>query len=692
MVSKLRWKVHLSRFGVALASAMLAGSAAGQTLPSVTQASVYPTATPIEYRLWEGEQLAATFDAMSRVLIASGGSTNALTVALERRGIELRADRRVHCEIYGANQGVATDEEIAAAQAELDAVRAAVAAVGGEIPVTWMKRFDAWIPVRRLTELATLLPTGYFLARSNPPGLDDVTGEGPAQTHSDLYQEAGADGTGVTVGVIDTQYDNFNAAQGNGDVPPAAQLTVVDSVGGAFGGAGANRHGTGCVENVFDHAPGANYRVYRIANTTHLGAAVTNMIAQAAPRLISHSLSWYNTGWADSSGPACAAALNAAQNGVLFFTSAGNRALSHYQATFVSAAGNPIPGWHQFGAGDETNDINIPNNQTVSFYLQWNSADNTTDYDLYLYNNAITVELAKSINVGAANFESLSWTNTTGAAVNTHLGVRRMAGNAVEFEIFEATSSAGWQYLTSANSNTSPSNTNHQNVVSVGAVDHNWWGSPNGTNGIIENYSSLGPTNGGLICPDICGPTNTTGFSYPGGFGGTSSATPNSVGTTAAAWSVDTTRTPVQIRTAIYTYALTYRDWGVAGHESTYGRGGIILPEVLIDIYPDRSPNPIYLSRNYTIYVAVYGSETLDVANLTNTARFGRLLNSAPAAPTNFPPILMDLNGDGRQDAVLGFRTFDTNFQLADWFGILKGRLSLGEMPYPGWDTVVVNP
>lgn len=680
------------KHGLCAAVWVCGGAAMAQTLPEPSP-SAYPAGTPIEYRLWEAEQAAETYRLMSRIFTASDGPTEALIALLERRGIEMSPRRLVHCEVVGPGDGVASDVELAGAKAELHAVRTAILNVGGNIPMTWMKRFDVWIPVSRLTELAEALPQGYVLYRSTPPSVDgDVVGEGPARTNSLLYQQCGADGTGVTIGLIDTQYDGFTAAQDNGDAPSGDALTITNYAAGAFETPGGNAtHGTGCVENLYDHAPGSTYRVYRIGNSTHLGNAVTNMIAQGGPKIISHSLSWYNTGWADTSGAPCAAALNAAQNGILFFTSAGNRAQSHYQATFVAAGGNPIPGWHQFAAGDETNNIEVPNNQTVSFYLQWNNADAVTDYDLYLYNAAITVELARSINVGSATFESLQWTNTTGAAASTRLGVRRMAGNAVEFELFEAASSSTWEYLTADNSTTSPSNTNHLNVLCIGAVDQSQWASPNGTVGIIEPYSSRGPTNGGLAAPDVCGPTNTTGFTYPGGFGGTSSATPNCAGATAALWSADTTVTPAVIRNAVYEWAGLFRDWGVAGRDRLYGRGGLILPEVRIDILPGRNPNRVFLSRNYTIYVGVLGSSTFDVATLTDgSMRFGRAFDSTPAAITN-ASVQRHIDGDALMDSLVGFRTFDCAFEPASNRGYLKGRFINGA-PYVACDAVQINP
>jgi len=674
---------------------LLGLSAEAQLLPEPRAAKPPPAvAARMDVLLWEADML---WHGLREIfpLSAERVVEHVVSETLSSWGLDVSPAAEVAVEVVGPNQGVVdiSDAELRlAVENEVDRVREVLEAHGAVIHSTWMRRVSASVPVGELLAIALALPEEYYLQRSIGPEHDAVAGEGPAVTNSAGYRDAGADGTGVTIGVIDASFGNFYAAVWNGDAPPAGQRTVIDYVGN-FGSVTADRHGTACVETAYDHAPGATWRLYNIRNLTDLGTAVQDMIANAAsPRLITHSLSWFNTGWADDSGPACAAALQAAQAGILFFTSAGNRADSHYQATFVAAPGNPIPGWHRFGPGDETNDITIPDGETVRFYLQWDNSDGVTDYDLYLYNDAITVELARSINVGATQFEVLSYTNNTGAPRLTHLGVRRMAGNAVEFELFETKSSSTWQYLTPSSSTTSPSNTNHRKVVSVGAVDHaNFW-NPSGTVGLIEPYSSRGPTNGGLVAPDVCGPTNTDTFSYPGGFSGTSCATPNVAGMVAALWSADTGVTPEVIRDAVYQWALALRDWGLPGRENTYGRGGAILPRVRIDIMPGQHPNPIVLGRNYTIYVGLLadGDTFADVNSVSSVSlRFGAAWLPWALAMPVAPAVPMDLNGDTLPDLLLGFRNNDAGFLLGDVQGVLRGRF-LNGAPFACADSVVV--
>jgi len=111
--------------------------------------------------------------------------------------------------------------------------------------------------------------------------------------------------------------------------------------------------------------------------------------------------------------------------------------------------------------------------------------------------------------------------------------------------------------------------------------------------------------------------------------------------------------------------------------------------DVDIDIYPNRTPNRVFLSRNYTLYVAVLGSADFDVTTLdSSTVKFGR--TGTEASPVR-APMLRDLNSDGLMDAMYGFATFDCGFVLSDTEGILTGKLNDGT-DVLGSDSVSVFP
>ena len=145
--------------------------------------------------------------------------------------------------------------------------------------------------------------------------MAEVAGEGPAAINSVSYRDAGRNGTGLTIAVIDHGFIGLTAAKNNGDAP--GTYTAIDYVDGDSTIEEETDHGTGCVEDAFDHCPGATWRLYRIGSASDLGAAVNNCIANGVD-MISLSIVWFNMGWADNSGNICSAANNASSHGMLF--------------------------------------------------------------------------------------------------------------------------------------------------------------------------------------------------------------------------------------------------------------------------------------------------------------------------------------------------------------------------------------
>ena len=258
----------------------------------------------------------------------------------------------------------------------------------------------------------------------------------------------------------------------------------------------------------------------------------------------------------------------------MFFTSSGNRADSHYQGTFNGNGDD----WHDFSAGDETIDLTISTGSggAGNYYLCWSNS--STDFDFYLYNNAMT-QVASSTNSGGT-FEEFYFENTTGSTGTYHLAVLYRSGSTagVQIEIFSHNAGTWNEHTVAAGSTTSPSNATNTGVVSVGAVAHGSYSQPNGSD-VIKSYSSRGPSNSGMTLPDLCGPTDTTGYIYPGGFGGTSAATPNAAGAACAFWSADSGLSNYAIRWLMREQADLSRDWGASGDDNVYGKGGAILAD-----------------------------------------------------------------------------------------------------------------
>jgi hypothetical protein len=485
----------------------------------------------------------------------------------------MRKDGKVHVEIVGP-------------QGERALSASALAPFGGEIDRSWRHRVDAWVPLQRLSDVARVLPSGYYLERAKQPDLDLTVGEGPAVINSDSYTPAGQ---GLTIAIIDFGYRGLTAAINNGDAPAGA--TRLNYTSNPFQDPNGTRHGTGCVEEAFGHCPNATWRLYRIDSLTDLGFAVSDAIDNDV-NIISHSLSWFNEGWEDDEGDACAAANTAASAGILFFTSAGNRAQQHWQGNFEDTDGDD---WHEFvSGGDESINMVVLGGNRLNCWMAWNRAGGTFNYDLYLFDSNGTL-LAISINPWPI-YEDFTWTNPSASSQTVKLKVKRVGGGSTEFEIF-VTGGAFNQFIVPEGSTTSPSNSTASGVFSVGAVDEDNFGSASGTVGIIKSYSGRGPSNSGMILPDLTGPTDTKNFTY-GVFGGTSCATPNAAGAACAFLSAHTQYVQAATEYLLLQQAQVFRDWGNAGMDNTYGYGGIQLVNY--------APDTLWISRDYGAVSDVY--------------------------------------------------------------------------------------
>ena len=490
------------------------------------------------------------------VSLARVSSLSEVRRALGERFVAIDGRGRAHVEIVAPRGWPA-------------APRSLVARFGGVSDSRYQGRLDAWVPLESLPELARTLPGGWRVERAGAGEPDQVAGQGPAAIGSDGYRNGGANGAGLTIAVIDADYVGLSAARANGDAPALANCTLVNYTPYSFESGGT--HGTGCVEAAFDHCPGATWRIYKIDSLADMGTVVSDAIASGVD-VISHSLSRYNLGWADDTGAACAAAAQAGNAGIVFCTSAGNRAQQHWQGTFN--AGSGAAQWHDWVWGDEALGITLASGDGAGFYLSWNTAGGVADYDLYLYDSGGNL-LASSTQGGEA-FEEFYWQNSGPGAVTVNVQVLRYSGAVLELEVF-GHGAGTWEHFTSASSTTSPSNSTHVNVLAVGAVGWGDFQSPAGTSGILRDYSSHGPSNSGMLLPDLCGPTDTTGFTYSTGFGGTSCATPNAAGALCAHWSSVSAFSGSAERWLYLEQSRLHRDWGDAGPDQLYGQGGTSL-------------------------------------------------------------------------------------------------------------------
>lgn len=493
-----------------------------------------------------------------------------LRTSVGRDFVSIDDARRIHVEIVGPRGSLAVSD-------------AFVQSFGGVVDTRWRHRVDTWVPLDFLMDLTRALPTGHRLVRPSAGVPEDVTGEGPTVVGTDEWREGGADGAGQVIAVIDSSWAGLSAAVANGDAP--GSYTAVNFTPSAFQ-AGTNVHGTGCLEQVFDHAPGATYRLYKTDSATDLHDVVKNCQTNGVD-IISRSLGSFNEAWSDGESELCDPIQAAGDSGILFVNSAGNYAQRHWEGTMNGGAGSPD--WHDWVGGDELLAIQVPDGKTLNLFLLWDDGPSgSEDYDLYLYDSALN-EIASSTSPFEFH-EDLSWTNSSGATVTVHAAVWRFSGAATSLELFgdEGT----WEYAMAAGSVPPGLSCAHPNLVVVGAVDQADYAAASGATGIIEPYSSQGPTNGGSAIIDVVAPAQTTAFVYPGGFGGTSCAAPNVAGTLACLWSSVPNYETDPIRWLLQRHGSVFKDWGATGYDHVYGYGGANL----IDFAPDTR----WLTKEYS--------------------------------------------------------------------------------------------
>jgi len=513
-----------------------------------------PRDNPLPAILYQAEQLAAS----------RAWTTDELRHELARIGVRVAADGRVEAKVVGPRNGPPISAEL-------------LATFGATAGTTWRYLRNALIPAERLSELARALPAGYTVERARTWVSCDIPGEGPPLVHSDTYRDGGADGSGITVGLLDGGWEQLSDAQASGDAP--ASYVAINYSGHEFESDG--NHGTGCLEAFYDHAPGASYRLYKPTDDVHWGPAIQDAIDHHV-KVLSNSVAWLIRGWADDGSFGCDFANHAAENGILFFTSAGNFAQVHYQAVFSPDAA--LPNMHDFdGQGDRYMDILVDDGVLLGCGAQWNTAGGPHNLDLYLFDS--NYNLLTAGNGTSTISEGLQWLNDTGTIQLYRLAVLTASGGITEFEIFTP-GSRSIEYPVPASSVSSPANSTHPNVIAVGAVSIQQYGE-----GRIEPFSSQGPSNGGMLLPDLVGPDRTTGVAYPDSMAGTSNSTPNVAGAACALWSADLLLNIDAIRWLLLEQALWWLDWGEPGPDNVFGWGGNCFYEFM--------PNTLWVSRAY---------------------------------------------------------------------------------------------
>ncbi|HET7153005.1 MAG TPA: S8 family peptidase [Candidatus Kapabacteria bacterium] len=475
------------------------------------------------------------------------------------------------------------------------------------------KRVQALVPMSRLEQLAGDGNVNWVQPPARP--YADVTSEGVALTYANTYQNhvPAYDGTGVKVAIVDLGFSGYQAKLGT-ELPATVTALSFRADNDITGG--GQVHGTACAEVVHDMAPGAQLYLLNFSSLSELSNAINYCVSNGI-KVISHSIGWTDISFYDGTGDLQTIVDYATNNGIMWCNSAGNQQNRHWDGTFSDPDAN---GWENFSGNDEDININLAANTGATLSLTWNEWPiAASDYDLFLYNNSGTL-VASSTNVQNGTqppAEELYYVpSTTGTY---HIKIKKNSGNAVRLALFCFEYDFN-EYNVTARSLLDPAPV--ANAFTVGAANV-------GTD-IIENFSSLGPTEDGRLKPDISAPDGNSNSVY-GTFYGTSSACPHTAGASALLISQDNTRTVAQLKSILKQNSV---DLGPAGPDDSYGAGRLRMPDITDPTTPPTLTST-YVPSGWSTSSSVTMNWSASTDTWSGVAGYSYTWNNSATTPTD---------------------------------------------------------
>lgn len=455
--------------------------------------------------------------------------------------------------------------------------------LGVVIDLQASRSLRALIPINQLEATANIRGIGRIAQPNKPMTNNTITSEGVMWMNSDEWQMNGHGGAGVKVGIIDYGFAGLSAALSAGELPIDIDTVNFSGVSMESG----SQHGTAVAEIVYDVAPDVEFYLYKINDETSLELAKNNALANGVD-IINMSVGFYSPGgYYDGTGIVCDIAQDAIDNGILWVNSAGNEAQKHFRDVFE----NNGSGFHDFDYfGTPLNPLVVQGTgslyitfpyEPVILDLNWDDYPNSNqNYDLLLFQsfdgiNWDSVYVSNTIQDGTVPPEEFMFFQDSVFAYYA-VAIRNASATInVDFTL-HSWGNQGFYFGNSSNSIINPATV--EDVITVGAIDKDFY-----LLGPQAPYSSQGPTNSGVMKPNIAAPTNTESFVYNGPFGGTSAAAPHVAGAVAQIKSRFPAFNNQQVKTYLYNNS-TY-DLGELGIDSIYGYGALVLP----DPYPANS-------------------------------------------------------------------------------------------------------
>lgn len=431
---------------------------------------------------------------------------------------------------------------IAIAPDDQDEVRAAVARLGGEVTIASSAgdTLQAWLPLGSLAALAEL-PAVQMLRR--PPALSSATPESSAGTVSSealrllgvhAWHRAGYTGRGLRIGIIENDFQGFEALLGN-ELPPADRVRYWNFADPRSNW-GRGPYGTAQAEVLHEIAPDAILYLARVTNHLEFEQAALWMQREGVT-VIGSYLGWYNLDPGDGSGFLADVVARTHSTGIVWITSAQHVREQHWGGNAFDSNGD---GYLAVEGSLQINHFRdpIPPGQAIMVYLRWSDwlmVNQDIELVITRWNGLFWEEFAEStaLQNGSPGQRPVESLEVVSSGPTTYYGVALRSFSVdrmVNVDVF----TYGRPFIAPTFARSLLNLGDVPATITVGAVE----ASPPFAR---VSYVGEGPTNGpggvrdgGLAKPDLVSYSGVSTTTYPErGFGGTGASVAHVTGVAA---------------------------------------------------------------------------------------------------------------------------------------------------------------